>query len=324
MFTRILVPLDGSPAAEAVLPHAVRLARLHRAELWLLRVALARPALRKDPIDAQLRAVQEAESYLSAVSRDLEREVALHTAVRYGHAAEEIVDHAAANRVDLILMATHGRTGLAHAILGSVAEQVVRQTPCPVLLYRSRLDRPPAPLRTEPSAQPAAIDAGSGLVVLRRILCPVDFAERSETALDAAGDLAGRFQAELIVLHVVYDPLDARAARLPHPPLERLKRELLRQAECLAEERVRRRLAHLPAASTAVVAGRPGDEILRVVHGQHVDLVVMARDTFGGPEYLPGERVHERLLRSLPCPLLTVVPGAMAPPEARGMDGGAR
>ncbi len=325
MFTRILVPLDGSRLAETVLSEAVRLARLHLAELWLLRVAVAHAALRSDPADAQLRAVHEAEEYLSTLKDRLERDMSLQTAVRYGQAAEEIVDHAAANQVDLILMATHGRTGLAHAILGSVAEQVIRHTPCPILLYRAAPDQLVPPSRVDPQRRPAAIDPPVRPVTLRKILCPVDFAEASEAALGVAGDLAERFQAELIVLHVVYDPVDALVGRLPHPPLERLKLELIRQAESLTEERVRQKLAHLPSAAVVVVAGVPDAEILRYVRDHDVDLIVMAAETLTGPEYVHLQSTSERLIRSAPCPVLSlrgrVAAEALIPAGAAGCRG---
>lgn len=322
MFTRILVPLDGSRLAETVLPQAVRLARLHMAELWLLRVAVAHTALSGDPADAQLRAVHEAEVYLSAISDQLERDVSLHTALRYGHAAEEIVDHATVNRVDLILMATHGRTGLAHAILGSVAEHVVRHTPCPVLLYRVRPERAAPSPKAEPLPQPAAVDPTTGMVTLRKILCPVDFTEGSEAALDVAGELAERFQAELTLLHVVYDPVDTLAAHLPHPPLERLKQELIRQAESLAEERVGRRLAHLSTASAAVVAGLPDDEILRYAQEHGVDLIVMATQIPGGPEYVRVRSISERIVRNARCPVLSLQAAAADAPTPAGAAAG--
>ncbi len=137
MFKKILVPLDGSPLDESILPQVTELARAHSAELVLLRVALARGFPGADPTEAQVEAVREAEKYLEEVERDLRRDgLRVSTAVRYGNAAEEILDHAAFAGIDLIAMSTRGRTGLARMVMGSVTEQVVRRAPCPVVTVR--------------------------------------------------------------------------------------------------------------------------------------------------------------------------------------------
>ena len=132
---RILVPLDGSPLAETILPHVVDLSRRYDAEVVLLRVVLAHAFPGSDLTDAQVHLVGVAVAYLAEVERHLQSQgMRVDTAVRYGHPPEQILDHAQARHVDLIAMSTHGRTGLAHAVLGSVAEHVVRRSPVPVLL----------------------------------------------------------------------------------------------------------------------------------------------------------------------------------------------
>jgi len=136
---RILVPLDGSELAEAVLPQIVGLAKRNGAELRLLRVAHAHALRDADLATAQLRVVQEAEAYLAGVAHRLAAEgVSASPAVRYGGTLEEILDDIWVNRPDLVAMSTHGRTGLTHLLLGSVAEQVLRASPVPVLLFPAR------------------------------------------------------------------------------------------------------------------------------------------------------------------------------------------
>ncbi len=137
MFKKILVPLDGSPLDESILPQVTELARVHRAELVLLRVALAHGFPGADLTEAQVEAMLEAEKYLEEVEQDLRgKGLRVSTAVRYGNAAGEILDHAAFAGIDLIAMSTRGRTGLARMVMGSVAEQVVRRAPCPVVTVR--------------------------------------------------------------------------------------------------------------------------------------------------------------------------------------------
>ena len=139
MFKRILVPLDGSPAAEAILPQATELARLTGAALVLFRVALPDEFPGDLLTEAQHRALEDAEAYLHALKQRLKEEGfrASTVKVRQGHPAEAIVDCAANSAIDLIAMSTHGRTGLRHIVMGSVAEKVLRAAPTPVFLVRS-------------------------------------------------------------------------------------------------------------------------------------------------------------------------------------------
>jgi len=138
MYKRILIPLDGSALAEAVLPHVEGLAKSSAAELVLLRVAFAHMLPGADPIEAQVARVQEAENYVADLAKRLqEKGVSAEAKVRYGDPAEEILDHAARDHIDLIAMSTHGRTGLKRVVLGSVAENVLRSAPVPMLLVRA-------------------------------------------------------------------------------------------------------------------------------------------------------------------------------------------
>ena len=134
---RILVPLDGSPLAEMALPKAVELlSDRPGATLILLRAAEARTLPGVDPVDAQATVVREAESYLSAVADRLRAEGVAHIvrSVWYSSAAKAIVEAGRVRGVDLIVMSTHGRSGLRRALRGSVAETVLRRTRIPILL----------------------------------------------------------------------------------------------------------------------------------------------------------------------------------------------
>ncbi len=148
---KILVPLDGSTLAEAALWKAVELAG--GATLSLLRAAEAHTIPGADPVDAQVSAVREAEEYLASVLRRLkERGVTnVETHVWYGPPAAAIVEAADVQKVTLIVMSTHGRSGLGRLILGSVAESVLRGTRTPILVVRAES----APVVTQEGAKPA-------------------------------------------------------------------------------------------------------------------------------------------------------------------------
>lgn len=139
MFKKILVPLDGSKLAEGILPRVEWLAKIHDAEVTLLRVALAHTFPGMDPVQHQVNVVREAEEYLAKVEANLKSVGVkkVSSVVRYGNDAQEIVDHARDREFDLIAMSTHGRTGLSQFVLGSVAAKVIHTATVPILLCRA-------------------------------------------------------------------------------------------------------------------------------------------------------------------------------------------
>jgi len=143
MYKKILVPLDGSKVAEAVLPHAKSLAYSEGALLILLTVA-ANPLdfMFSDPSLAESAVQEEAEkskNYISEIEKDLKTSgFKVSTLLRIGSVAETILGTAEELEVDIIAMSTHGRTGAARWLIGSVAEKVVNNSKVPVLLIRSR------------------------------------------------------------------------------------------------------------------------------------------------------------------------------------------
>lgn len=144
MYRKILVPLDGSKTAEGVLPHAKALAYSEGAQLILLTVA-ANPALDyafSDPGIAQ-RAEEEEQSrskkYMAHVETDLKAAgFKVSVVLRVGAVADVILRTAEELQADVIAMSTHGRTGPARWLLGSVAERVVRSSKVPVMLIRAK------------------------------------------------------------------------------------------------------------------------------------------------------------------------------------------
>jgi nucleotide-binding universal stress UspA family protein len=133
----VLVPLDGSRLAEGALDTAMGFAR-EGARLVLLRAAEAHGTPFTDPAEAQVAAIREAEDYLAGVAARVRRAGVedVETSVWYGPPVEAIVDATKYRRADLIVMSTHGRTGVGRLVLGSVAESVLRATSTPILLLR--------------------------------------------------------------------------------------------------------------------------------------------------------------------------------------------
>ena len=142
---RIMVPLDGSPVAEQVLPPSTLVAQALDAEIVLFRVPVAHisGSLSGDwvlPLEGTLGTASEiAGVYLNRMAENLrEQGIKVSTAMRIGGVANVIIEYAEANEIDLIAMCTHGRTGLARWTLGSVADRVLRAGRIPLLLVRAR------------------------------------------------------------------------------------------------------------------------------------------------------------------------------------------
>ena len=136
---KILVPLDGSRLAEVALPEAFEFAS-RGATLVLLRAAGRRAASAADPTESQVTVVREAEGYLASIAERARKAGVqnVETSVWYGAPAESIIDAARTRGIDLIVMSSHGRSGLGRLVLGSVAESVLRGTTTPILLLRDR------------------------------------------------------------------------------------------------------------------------------------------------------------------------------------------
>ena len=151
---RILIPLDGSQLAEQVLPHVKALVECQGAEIYLLSVAPVidntAAAVMLYPLyvyreqladeDAERKRIEaELTNYLRGIAYDLDQTGArVHCVVRFGSPADEILSYASENKIELIAMCTHGRSGLARWAYGSVADRVLREAGCPVLLVRAK------------------------------------------------------------------------------------------------------------------------------------------------------------------------------------------
>ena len=141
MYKKILVPLDGSKLAECVLPHVKTIvAGEGVAQVLLLRVVEPLPAGTPPAVDfevVQEAGMKEARKYLAGIKAKLSKEgLNVETEVLAGRPAETIIDFAQREKVDLVAIATHGRSGITRWIFGSVADRLVRALSVPILLVR--------------------------------------------------------------------------------------------------------------------------------------------------------------------------------------------
>jgi nucleotide-binding universal stress UspA family protein len=143
LYNKILVPLDGSELAECVLPHVKTIAAgCSTGNVVLLRIVEPLPAGTPPAVDfevVQKACVKEAEKYLARIQAKLSKEgLNAETKVLTGRPAETITDFTRREKVDLIALATHGRSGINRWVFGSVADKLVRSSSVPVLLIRPK------------------------------------------------------------------------------------------------------------------------------------------------------------------------------------------
>ena len=287
MFSRILVPTDFGGPSEAAIEYARMLARTFGGSLQLLHV-LDNVFLR--PVVGDPHALEDAVlKRLHDRFTDEDRKALHATAAveRSDEPADEIVSYVRTTETDLLVMGTHGRTGVAHLLLGSVAEKVVRTAPCPVLTAR---ERPPA--------------AFAGFT---RILVPTDFSAPSDAALDCAKLIALRFGASVHLLHVLEDALvegpfgsevflaespDARAARFKDA-----RERLSHRVTAYDRERMH--------ATSEVIFGATARTIGDYAADNDFDLIVMGTHGRTGIAHLLMGSVAERVVRNAACPVIT-------------------
>jgi len=292
----ILYPTDFSSGANQGFPHALQLARRYGADLHLLHVELPGEY---DPSNtacffpdewvgvapSEHPANRRADAFPSCYDvGDLEVERQI---VRAISAAPAILRYSEDREIDLIMMATRGRRGLTHLFLGSVAEEVVRQAPCPVLTMRGRDQKVPA--------------GGWS-----RILVPVDFSERSKLAFAIARETAARYDAGVDLVHVVEEHL--------HPVFLVAGKSSIFQVLPDRKKQALKKMQTLVASTPGpdvpveihVLEGGAGRGILEFAAENCSDLIVIGTHGLTGVKRFVLGSVAERVVRRSPCPVLTV------------------
>lgn len=299
---RLLLPLDLSAHSFQALPTAEALARLTGATLHLLHVAepLAYPTdLGYAPVlsgEVESGLHQSARQRLEELVRDLQkRGVTAEARLRVGRPFLEIAEAARGLAADLVVVTTHGFTGLKHVLLGSTAERVVRHAPCPVWVVR----RPSIPSGAAPGA-----GGEEPTFVLRRVLMPTDFSEPSQEALAYARQVAGRFQAELVLAHVTEKPfVDPNLAEVDTQAFEDNARQSAQQQ--LDKTVAALRAAGLPARGR-LLSGVPWNEVVELARQEAADLIVAGTHGYTGLKHILLGSTAERILRHAPCPVVVV------------------
>ena len=296
MIKRILLATDFSRWAKRAEDYACALACSWRASLTVLSVAEFPPGLNPDyPVNQQYLAdlLKNASSQLVDLKGRAERRgIAVTTRVATGIPSEEVITAARAEDSDLLVVGTRGKTGLAHVLLGSTAERVIRGAPCPVLTVR--MEQPDTEQEEGALSRP---------VTLERILVPVDFSDCSLDALEYAVVVAQQAKASLMLLHVLEPVSYGLDFTIGHSRTRELVREnWTKRLEDLASSL---KVTDIPV-EVRLRGGLPADSILDSAQTLPCDLIIMGTHGRRGISHTISGSVAEAVLRKALCPVLTV------------------
>jgi nucleotide-binding universal stress UspA family protein len=300
MFKKILVPLDGSPLSEQALSPALALAKEVNGEVILLSIPFLKHAFVAEPAgygvllpyDSLEDTRQELEEYLVVVQKiHAHPDVTMRTMILDGDEAGVIVDTAVSEQADLIVMSTHGYSGLTRWVLGSVTERVLRAAPCPVLVMRN--ERP-----------------------LTRMMITLDGSFLAEDALEPGFEVARRLSSEVVLLRVGQGSLtmDTADAKYLEEVEKGLGQRLLDRVYQQPEEYLREITQLYPLTGltvrTIVVDGPVADTILEYAEAQGIDLIVMATHGRTGLRRWVYGSVMEKVLHGANCSVMVIRPPA--------------
>jgi nucleotide-binding universal stress UspA family protein len=271
---------DLSPASFAALPFVKEFARFYGAKVWGFYAQATVPSL----------VLPTAELDLDAASRDLASHLGKDLAgipqevvVARGETWPELATFVRKNHIDLLVMSTHGRSGMGKALLGSVAETVFRQCECPVL-----------------TVGPKAAGHLNLPVETKEVLCATDFSPEARAAAAYAVSLAQEHQARLTLLHVIEPP---KAGELAHGG------EFVSATMELLRDLVPPEAGLWCTPEHLVEYGSPADSILKVADRKNAHLIVLG---VRKPEGNIGLATHfarataSKVVSHANCPVLTV------------------
>ena len=286
-FNTILVPTDFSPFADHALAYARAFAKQTGGAIHCVHVVDSRAVegggvegvyINRADLDATLQAVKEhAEAKMEhVVLKDhlLGVEVTPHVLV--GAPAKDIAALATEIGADLIVIATHGRSGLDRLLLGSTCDKLIRSSPVPVLVVKH--------------PEHEFVTADGGEMTLGKILVPCDFSDFSRAAVPVAADLCRKFGATLVLEHVVdtwldYPEFAPQIEMNNSPHLAKAAQESLDKLAC-EQERVE--------TIATVRAGVPHRLLAQTIEKENIDLVVMATHGRSGLAHVLLGSVTER------------------------------
>jgi nucleotide-binding universal stress UspA family protein len=295
MLQQILVPLDGSREAESVLPYLRDLAPRFDSRVYLLGVGIGSKTRRLNRL---------LEDYISRTVLSLHGDnIKAEPVVLYGIAADKILDFIVQKEADLIIMATHGRSGITRWWMGSVAEKVISETPAPVLLVRSRRRK-----KTK---------TASKLHFLNRILAPLDGSDIGQAALPYIETLATEARALVSLLQIVSPPGTVEASLLGGPDWRKFVKAMQNAGEDYLKGVAEKFNKKGIKAEYEVVSGDPADKIVEYAEDNKISLIAMSTHGRTGLARWVLGSVADKVLHGATMPILLVRPPKMIVPRPK-------
>jgi len=292
----IVAPLDGSELSEGAIPYAKAFADATGARLLLVTVwggterdvAAAFPDVAEELL---ARGEEHYAHYLDELARRLGGDVETHVLV--GDPAEEVLHLLDERQPELLVLATHGRSGIGRWFYGSVAGKLAREAPVTTL-----------------AIGPQVLERGAGEARIARILVPLDGSELSESAIVAATELASRLGAQLVFAQALSWANQAITFGVPDADVGVID-QALREASEEYLERAKELVRDGIEVTTVVLRGPPADALIDYVAANDIDVVVMASHSRGGLARAALGSVADRMLQGA-APVLLVRPEAPA------------
>ena len=296
MFKKILVPLDGSKTAEAVIPFAGEIAARSGAELlFVVAVQEAGVWEARLSLGGRGREAEIAADYLATVEKDVVGEgQKVETQVLDGEAAEAVLAAVDDCGVDLIAISTHGRSGVSRWLFGSVATHILERVSVPLLVLR--------PKEGEDRGEPGP--------VVKKILVPLDGSELAKSILPVVEEFAKMMGASLVLYHSVaplapYPGFEVVGA----PALSETIEEMQRQAKEILSGTAQEVKSRGVEATTVVSLGTAVDGVLSAARELNVDLIAIAtRGRSGLGRVVLGSVADSVIRRSADVPCLVIRP----------------
>ena len=302
MNSKILVPLDGSDVAECVLPHveaiATRNAMVDVTFLYVIQpldVPLTKPEF-KTHIESEAKSA--ADEYLNKLINGLKYKDVVHGKVILGKVAENIVDYATDNNIGLIIMATHGLSGISRWVRGSVADKVLHESKIPILLIKAS------------SCQEAVYNKQQKIT----ILVPLDGSELAEAALEPVREMANQFvvdSVEIVLLRVceLFSPPQSYP-----PPMSLGWEEYVEYVTSNCKDICQSYLAKVEeqlkeeglTARSEVLVGNPADAIVDYANQNAPDIIAMSTHGRTGISRWALGSIADKVLKGASSPILLV------------------
>ena len=296
MLDHILLPLDGSTLAERVVPHAIALTEAFDSKLTLLRVVFQDEDINShgiiNPMDWQMRKT-EAESYLKSIQARL-KDIGINSEIQIieGKPAHQIIEFAKHNDVRLIILSSHGSSGVSEWNINSTVQKVLFRAFIPVMIIR---------------AYQEPFEEIEGLTY-KRLLIPLDGSKRAECILPLAESICSAQNSKILLTHIVEEPSMPRQT-----PLGEEEHALIEQLNSISCEEAKKYMSQVSGqfnqdfVETIIEKSKkPTASLHDIIDREQIDLVLLSAHGFSGDNRWPYGKITLNFIAFGTTPLIII------------------